>query len=78
MFSQQNYEENIMNKRHSTSNLKNTRLMSWDEARDYCGLGRAAVREFGERTGAIKHYGRRVLFDRIIMDEKLSEGNELK
>ncbi len=67
-----------MNKRQVTRDIENKWLLSWDEAQVYCGLGRTAVRDFGERVGAIKRYGKRVLFDRVIIDETLSAGTHLK
>lgn len=67
-----------MNRRKTTSDFSNKRLLSWDETQVYCGMGHTSVRDFGESVDAIKRYGRRGLFDRIIIDQKLSEGTNLK
>ncbi len=60
-----------MHKRTSVKDYSCKRLLSWEEAREYTSLGRAAVRDYGEKIGAIKYYGRRVLFDRMIIDENI-------
>ena len=62
-----------MNERRKTSFIKNKRLLSWEEAQEYCGLGRSSVRKYAEGIGAIKHYGRRVLFDRVIIDKNMED-----
>lgn len=45
------------------------RMLSEKEARIYTGLGRNSVRNLAEKIGAIHHYGRRILYDRWIIDE---------
>lgn len=47
------------------------RLLSEKEAQEYTGLKRGKVREFGEKINCIKHIGRRVLYDRTIIDAAL-------
>ena len=55
-------------------NVTSKRMLSWDEAQAYTGLGRASCRSYCESIGAIRKYGRRVLFDRYIIDANLNEG----
>lgn len=47
------------------------RMLSEKEAQDYLGLKRVKCREFGEKINAVKHIGRRVLYDRKIIDDAL-------
>lgn len=51
------------------------RMLSEVEAMEYLGLKRVKCREFGEQFKAIKHIGRRVLYDRNILDEALDSGD---
>lgn len=47
------------------------RMLTEKEAQEYLGLKRAKCREFGESIKCIKHIGRRVLYDRTIIDAAL-------
>ena len=47
------------------------RMLSEKEAQTYIGLKRGKTREFGEKVGAIKRIGRRVLYDRVVLDAAL-------
>ena len=44
------------------------RFLSEIGAQQYYGLGRTSIRKLGAELGAIKHFGRRILYDRIIID----------
>ncbi len=45
------------------------RMLSEIQAQAYTGLGRCSIRKLGAEIGAIKHFGRRVLYDRVIIDK---------
>ncbi len=47
------------------------RMLSEKEAQEYIGLKRVKCREFGESIGCVKRIGRRVLYDRFIIDKAL-------
>lgn len=49
------------------------RMLSTSEMANYVGLGRDAAREFAENAGALRKYGRRVLFDRKALDKALDD-----
>lgn len=53
------------------------RLLSAKEAQAYLGLGKNRARDFAEECGAVKKYGKRVLFDRFILDKAVDAlGND--
>lgn len=54
-------------------NISDKRLLSWNEARTYTGLGRNKCREYCESIGAVKKIGGRVLFDRYKIDADLDK-----
>lgn len=60
-----------MKKREITENISGKRLMGLVEACQYCGLGRTAMRSFGERVNAIVKIGGRVLYDKIALDKAI-------
>ncbi len=47
------------------------RLLSEKEAQEYLGLKRAKCREYGEKINCVRRIGRRVLYDRYIIDVAL-------
>lgn len=49
------------------------RMLSASEMANYVGLGRDAAREFAESAGALRKYGRRVLFDKAALDKALDD-----
>lgn len=51
----------------------NIRLLSERQLCVYTGLGRNKAREFGEKCGAKKKIGGRVLFDKNIIDKAIDE-----
>lgn len=56
--------------------LDGKRLLSADELANYIGLGRHTARKFAEEVGAVKRYGKRVLFDRVVIDKALDQMSE--
>lgn len=68
-----------MRKRNKNDNLEMKRLLGIDDLCEYMGLGRCTAAEFGKRNGAVVRIGRRVLYDRSIIDraiesERLQQG----
>ena len=53
------------------ANILAKRMLSEDEAQAYLGLKRSKCREFGEKINCITHIGRRVLYDRTVIDAAL-------
>ena len=47
------------------------RLLSETEARIYCGMGRTAFRPWAQSIGALRKRGRRVLYDKKVIDKYL-------
>lgn len=52
---------------------QSVRMMSWDQGAAYTGLGRTMFRSWAREIGATKKIGRRLLFDRNIIDQYLNE-----
>jgi hypothetical protein len=50
-----------------------TRLLDTDELRDYTNLGRNSAMKLGEEIGAKVVIGKRVLWDRIKLDQYFNE-----
>ena len=44
------------------------RLLREPELMEYLGVGRSTARRFGAECGAIVRFGRRIAYDRIIID----------
>lgn len=59
----------MAHQRECADNLNNVKMLSPDEAARYLGLGRLSARKFAEECGAVIHYGRRVLIDRMRLDQ---------
>ena len=51
--------------------LEEKRLLDVKELAEYTGLGLTMAREFGKETGAVYRIGRRVLYDRHIIDRAI-------
>jgi len=49
------------------------RLMDRREGALYCGLGKASFSAWAKQIGAERRFGRRVLFDRQVIDEALNK-----
>lgn len=49
------------------------RLLSLSELQDYLSLGRNKAIEWGKSIKADVHIGRRVLYDRVVIDKVLDE-----
>lgn len=62
-----------MNARTVRDGYEGKRMLSASELAKYVGLGQHSARRFAEEIGAVKHYGKRVLFDRVIIDKALDQ-----
>lgn len=62
-----------MNKRIVSNDLSEKRMLSRDEASEYIGLGRTSTIAFCQKIGAVKHVGRRALYDRFVIDKAFNE-----
>lgn len=51
----------------------NTRLLDTDELRDYTNLGRNNAMKLGEEIGAKVVVGKRVLWDKVKLDQYFNE-----
>lgn len=60
-----------MNKRNTPKS--EVRLMSVDQLADYIGMGRNSALKFGAEAGAVKRFGRRVMYDRRIIDNAIDK-----
>ena len=55
--------------------LSDKRLLSEKESCFYWGLSRYSIRRLAENVGAIRHFGRRILYDRIVLDTYFDNQN---
>ena len=62
-----------MQQRNIAEDVKNKRMLGIDEASQYIGMGRNYTRELMRQIGAERHFGRRVLFDKQIIDKALNQ-----
>ena len=56
-------------------NIRDKALLTEDEARFYVSMGRTAFREWAREIGAIRRRGRRVLYNREVIDNYLRMEN---
>ena len=61
-----------MRKRVTTSMVTDSRLMDTEELRAYTNLGRNNAMKLGDEIGARVQIGKRVLWDRIKIDQYFS------
>lgn len=58
-----------MRQRTATADVNKSRLMDTEELRAYTNLGRNNAMKLGEEIGARVQIGRRVLWDRVKVDQ---------
>ena len=63
-----------MNKRINNEDVSKKRMLSEKELQTYSGLGRSTCRKVF--AGMSKHIGRRVLYDRELVDKFLSQNSD--
>ena len=49
------------------------RLLTEAEAMCFVGLRRTKLRQWAKDVGAVRHIGRRVLYDRVVLDRAVDE-----
>lgn len=54
--------------------LTEKRLLNITELMAYTGMGYVRAMEWGKKIGACRRYGKRVFFDRLIVDETITNG----
>lgn len=64
----------MAHKRSSVTTIEK-RLLSEAEAREYIGLGKGSCREYCSQIGAVRRIGRRVLYDRVVIDRAIDDMN---
>lgn len=57
------------------NNIDGIRLMSAEQGQKYVGLGRHNFRNWADSIGATRHFGRRVMFDKNVIDKALDRMN---
>ncbi len=55
------------------SNVIGKRLLTEREATAYVGQGTTRAREWFKKIGARRNFGRRVLYDKVVIDRALDE-----
>lgn len=65
-------KELYMGKQRRRTDGAEVRLMTRQDAQEYCGLGRMVFTDWARSIGAERRFGRRVLFDRLVIDEALN------
>lgn len=61
-----------MNKQNVTGNIADKRLLNIDEVCTYIGIGQTRARQYMEEIGATRRFGRRVMFDKKVIDSAIS------
>ncbi len=61
-----------MNKQRVTGKIEEKRLLNIKEVCSYIGVGQTQARRYMEEIGATRRFGRRVLFDKNVIDNAIS------
>ncbi len=61
-----------MNKQKVTGKIEEKRLLNIKEVCSYIGVGQTQARRYMEEIGATRRFGRRVLFDKNVIDNAIS------
>lgn len=62
-----------MNKQNVMGKIEEKRMLNIKEVCAYTGIGQTTARQYMDEIGATKRFGRRVLFDKTVIDAALSE-----
>lgn len=62
-----------MQKQVMMGEIAEKRLLNMEEVVVYIGLGRGTARKYMDEIGAVKKFGKRVLFDKTIIDAALDK-----
>ena len=61
-----------MNKQNVTGRIEEKRLLNIKEVCSYIGVGQTRARCYMEEIGATRRFGRRVLFDKKVIDNAIN------
>lgn len=61
-----------MNKQIVTGKIEDKRLLNIREVSTYIGVGQTQARRYMDEIGATRRFGSRVLFDKKVIDEAVS------
>lgn len=61
-----------MNKQNVKGNITEKRLLNIGEVCVYTGIGQTRARQYMDEIGATKRFGKRVLFDKTVIDAALN------
>jgi len=61
-----------MNKQNVTGKIEEKRLLNISEVCSYIGVGQTQARRYMEEIRATRRFGRRVLFDKKVIDDAIS------
>lgn len=56
---------------NTDTSLNGKRLLNKAEFCNYIGLGHSRAEQWAMKNGVVKHIGRRVLYDRVLIDKVL-------
>jgi len=56
--------------------IRQKAMLSQQEAEFYTGMGRNSLREWGKEIGAIRHRGKRIFYNREVIDDFLRRETE--
>ena len=62
-----------MRRRNKSEIISGKRLLDINDVCSYIGLGQNRAREYMDKIGATRKFGRRVLFDKTVIDAALNE-----
>ena len=61
----------IMNKQNVMGKIEDKRLLNIKEVCTYIGIGQTQARKTMQAIGAVRRFGRRILYDKIVIDTYL-------
>ena len=60
-----------MHKHVAMGEISEKRLLNLEEVTIYIGMGKVTSRKYMDEIGAVRKFGKRVLFDKIVIDKAL-------
>ena len=61
-----------MNKQNVMGKIEDKRLLNINEVCTYIGIGQTQARKVMQEIGAVRRFGRRILYDKIAIDTSLA------
>lgn len=62
-----------MNKQNVMGKIEDKRLLNIKEVCSYIGIGQTQARKTMQEIGAVRRFGRRILYDKIVIDTYLDD-----